>query len=93
MDPNPILDVQEIKRRAEACGVSLKTLAKQAGVSHPAAYRAARRQANPRGKTLRRLTGALLAVEEVHRKLGADRRKIAQEYRRRADELEKDTGT
>jgi predicted transcriptional regulator len=57
----------EIKRRSEACGVSLKKLARQAGVAPSNCYRAVRERSDPRGSTLRRLTEKLLQIEEERR--------------------------
>ena len=89
MEPIAITDVCEIKRRAEACGVSLRDLAERAGVSPSTAYTAARKRgATMRGGTLRRLNAALTALEEQSDMEGEARKKLADQWRRRADEIE-----
>lgn len=63
-----IVEMGEIKKRAEACGVSLKKLAHLAGVSPSSAYRAISEASDPRGSTLRALTVRLFEIEDRRRR-------------------------
>lgn len=59
-----IVAISEIKTRAEAIGLSLKRLARDAGVHSSTAYRGASgKTSDPRGSTLRKLTRALQTKE------------------------------
>lgn len=58
-----MVDISEIKRRAEAINLSLKTLARTAGVDPSTVYRSAAGAGGNNGSTLRKLTVALEAEE------------------------------
>lgn len=58
-----MVEISEIKERAEAIGLSLKRLAKLAGVDPSAAYAGARGEIDNRGSTLRKLTAELIRQE------------------------------
>lgn len=58
-----MVEISEIKTRAEAIGLSLKRLAKLAGVDPSAAYAGARGAIDNRGSTLRKLTEELIRQE------------------------------
>lgn len=60
-----IVAISEIKNRAEAAGLTLKALAKRAGVNPATAYRGAKGDSDSRASTLRKLTEALTAVEQA----------------------------
>lgn len=54
-----LIEIGEIKNRANAIGVSLKRLAQHAGVAHSNVYRAAQGKSDLRTRTLRLLVEAL----------------------------------
>ena len=58
-----IFEIDDIKTRAEAIGLSLKRLAREAGVNPSTAYRGFAGLSDNRGGTLRKLTAALLERE------------------------------
>lgn len=59
-----LVEISEIKVRAEAIGLSLKRLAKLAGVDPSTAYAGARGGTDNRGSTLRKLYDELLKQEK-----------------------------
>ena len=58
-----IFEISDIKSRAEAMGLSLKQLARAAGINPSTAYRGFAGLSDNRGGTLRKLTAALLERE------------------------------
>jgi predicted transcriptional regulator len=59
-----IVEISEIKVRAEAIGLSLKRLARLAGVDPSTAYAGARGNIDNRGSTLRKLADELARQEK-----------------------------
>jgi predicted transcriptional regulator len=58
-----MLPIEQIKQRSEALGISLKRLARAAGVNPSTAYRGANGESDTLGSTLRKLTAELLRHE------------------------------
>lgn len=58
-----VVEISEIKSRAEAINLSLKKLCKLAGVDPSTAYAGARGNVDNRGKTLRALASKLIEEE------------------------------
>lgn len=58
-----ILEIADIKSRAERVGITLSELAQSVGIHPTTAYRCARGAAGPRLATAQRLTDALVECE------------------------------
>lgn len=68
----PIVEISQIKTRAEAVNLSLKRLAQRAGVDPTTAYKGARGICDPRSGTVNRLLEQL-ELEERRLRLHLDR--------------------
>jgi len=64
----PIVGIDHIKARAEAINLSLKDLARKAGVDPTTAYKGAKGETDTRRSTLNKLLGALERQEDKVRR-------------------------